>query len=315
MSKVIFGILFLFLASSALFSQVNFEKIGLQEALVKAKKENKKVFIDVYASWCGPCKAMDAKVFSNKEVGERMAKEYIALKIDREKSPFRKDLSNYYIKGYPTMLILDSLGLEIGRIYGGRSISDFNKELDTYKTKMLSPVNQAFQNMKSNPNDQKIWKESLAYLYSQFNTLSRHRLYDQFKKECSVYFEKFTPTQLSDNDDFTIFRQVALPLEHPTVQFYLTDSTEYGSYLHKYYLTQAFQKEVKNSHGDTLVLKDIEKRASTYYDYVFKASFGDVESKDYFLKEIFKEKPKKEEKATEEKEKKGKRKRKKKNKK
>ena len=40
------------------------------EALEKAKEENKLIFLDAYASWCGPCKRMSKSVFTDEKVGE-----------------------------------------------------------------------------------------------------------------------------------------------------------------------------------------------------------------------------------------------------
>ena len=36
--------------------------LSWQEVLQKAKAENKYIFVDCYATWCGPCKAMDKEV-------------------------------------------------------------------------------------------------------------------------------------------------------------------------------------------------------------------------------------------------------------
>ena len=41
-----------------------FEEMGLKEALEKAKKENKLVFIDAYTAWCQPCVMMGKNVFN-----------------------------------------------------------------------------------------------------------------------------------------------------------------------------------------------------------------------------------------------------------
>lgn len=38
-------------------------------ALAKAKAENKLLFVDIYASWCGPCKRLKATTFRDPEVG------------------------------------------------------------------------------------------------------------------------------------------------------------------------------------------------------------------------------------------------------
>ena len=54
----------------SVFAQTNFQELTLEKALEKAKSEHKKVFVDCYTSWCGPCKMMAEKVLPLKEVGE-----------------------------------------------------------------------------------------------------------------------------------------------------------------------------------------------------------------------------------------------------
>lgn len=287
MKKTIITIALALIVYTTGTSQVNFESISFDEALAKAKAEHKKVFIDVYTTWCAPCKMMDENVFSNAEVGERMAEEYVALKIDYENSPYRRSVTRYHIKGYPTMLILDTTGIEMGRIYGSRPVEGFLNELDKYSGTINSRVNQAFINMETYPNDQKKWKESLGRLGSEINTLYRFDLFDAFDKRCGDYYENFEITSLQDETDYMIFRQVTLPLEHPAVQFYLTDTTEYGSYLHQDYMVLAFKKEVKEAGGDREKRREIKARVEEYYDLIYEQYYGDVDSLDYFLKSIF----------------------------
>ena len=60
------------------------------EAMALAKKEKKKVFIDFFTEWCGPCLNMALTVFPLPEVGEVYNKNFICLKIDAEKGEGRE---------------------------------------------------------------------------------------------------------------------------------------------------------------------------------------------------------------------------------
>lgn len=48
------------------------------------KKEPRKVLMDVYTTWCGPCKMMMRNTFSNAKVIEYINKHYYAVKFDAE---------------------------------------------------------------------------------------------------------------------------------------------------------------------------------------------------------------------------------------
>ena len=63
---------------------IKFEKLTIKQGLEKAKKENKKFFIDVYATWCGPCKYLDKSVFTDQDLGDFMNENFVCLKLDGE---------------------------------------------------------------------------------------------------------------------------------------------------------------------------------------------------------------------------------------
>jgi len=58
---------------------INFFKGTYTEALAKAKEENKPVFLDVYAGWCGPCKKLKKTTFKDETVGEYFNKNFICI--------------------------------------------------------------------------------------------------------------------------------------------------------------------------------------------------------------------------------------------
>ncbi len=55
-----------------------------EEAIEKSKENPKKIFIDVYTDWCGWCKVMDRKTFTDKDVIEYMNENFYAVKFDAE---------------------------------------------------------------------------------------------------------------------------------------------------------------------------------------------------------------------------------------
>jgi thioredoxin 1 len=82
----------------------------LQEALNKAKIEQKPIFIDIYATWCGPCKMLKRKTFTNKDVGSYFNTNYISLSLDGEKGDGAILANKYSIPGYPTLIVLNKNG-------------------------------------------------------------------------------------------------------------------------------------------------------------------------------------------------------------
>ena len=56
----------------------------MNEAIAAQKKNPKKIFMDVYTTWCGPCKMLDKNTFSDKNVIEYVNKNYYAVKFNDE---------------------------------------------------------------------------------------------------------------------------------------------------------------------------------------------------------------------------------------
>lgn len=96
-----------------------------EAALKKAQTEKKNIFVDVYTSWCGPCRIMATTIFPLKEVGDYYNNHYICLKLDAEKEKDHGFFKNYKASAFPTYFWLDSNGKLLDTKTGTASAETF----------------------------------------------------------------------------------------------------------------------------------------------------------------------------------------------
>lgn len=100
---------------------IQFEASTFDEALAKAKQENKLLFMDCYTTWCGPCRMLSKTVFPNDTAGVFFNKHFINLKMDMEKGEGTTLSRTFRVTGYPTLLFIDPADKEVVyRITGAR---------------------------------------------------------------------------------------------------------------------------------------------------------------------------------------------------
>ena len=98
----------------------------LPKAQAQAKKENKLVMLDFTGSdWCGWCIKLNKEVFDTKEFIDYAAKNIVPVEIDfpnkKKQSPELKKANEalqqkYKVKGYPTIIVLDGEGKNVGQL-------------------------------------------------------------------------------------------------------------------------------------------------------------------------------------------------------
>ncbi len=98
-----------------------------EDAKKAAAKEKKVMFVDFYADWCGPCKAMLNTTYKNTEVVAK-SKRFVPVLINVDKN---KDLAEkYQISGIPAVLFFDAKGKLIARSEGYVEAPEFVKLMD-----------------------------------------------------------------------------------------------------------------------------------------------------------------------------------------
>lgn len=114
---------------------IKFEKGTFAEILAKAKAQKKLVFMDVYASWCGPCKRMAAEVFTQKKVGDYFNATFVNAKFDAEVGEGRTIAARFGVNAYPTFLLLNGDGKLVGKMVGGSPADEFIRQVKELKAK------------------------------------------------------------------------------------------------------------------------------------------------------------------------------------
>lgn len=103
---------------------IQFQHGSWNEALQQAKKENKLIFLDIYATWCGPCKRLKATTFSDKEVGSFYNAHFINMALDGEQGEGALLAGQYGLQGYPTLLFINAEGKIVNAVSGYQTPAD-----------------------------------------------------------------------------------------------------------------------------------------------------------------------------------------------
>ncbi len=97
---------------------VNFEKGTWQNTLDKAKKEDKLIFLEVYAEWCGYCKKLKRTTLVDAGVVNLLNSNYLNVEVDGEKGEGIEIAKKYNVKSYPALLLIDGDGKVVKAEFG-----------------------------------------------------------------------------------------------------------------------------------------------------------------------------------------------------
>jgi len=99
---------------------IQFFKGTFAEAQALAKEEGKLIFMDAYATWCGPCKWMAANTFTDAEVAAFFNENFINLKMDMEKGEGPTLARKYKVRAYPTLYFFNADGTVAKQALGAK---------------------------------------------------------------------------------------------------------------------------------------------------------------------------------------------------
>jgi thioredoxin-related protein len=140
MKKGILGLItwalpFILLAQNETSHGINWtEGLTWEQVKQKAKQENKYIFVDAYATWCGPCKLMDKYVYPNDTIGDFFNEHFIAVKAQMDLTDSdSKSIKDWYddataikteyaVEAYPSLIFLSPDGKILQKEEGYRPV-------------------------------------------------------------------------------------------------------------------------------------------------------------------------------------------------
>jgi thiol-disulfide isomerase/thioredoxin len=124
-------------------TEITFEHGTWTEILAKAKQDNKMVFMDANTSWCGPCKWMAAKTFTDPNIAALFNSHFVNVKMDMEKGEGPALRAKYGVNAFPTLIFVDGDGNMVHSQVGALNV----EELTELANEVLDPKFNSLVNM------------------------------------------------------------------------------------------------------------------------------------------------------------------------
>jgi thioredoxin 1 len=95
---------------SAYSDEITFHKNSWADIVKKAKAEQKLIFVDAYATWCGPCKLLKRTTFKDKKAAAFYNDNFISVAIDMETGEGPELANKWGLQVFPTLYVFDADG-------------------------------------------------------------------------------------------------------------------------------------------------------------------------------------------------------------
>lgn len=243
----------LFIGVLAWAQGIKFDEGNFASILAKAKKENKLVFVDAYASWCGPCKLMVKNIFPLKTVGDYYNSHFINVKIDMEKGEGVDLAKKYNVKAFPTYLFIDGNGETVHRTLGyveEKDFIQFAKDAED-PNKRLTALKQKFENGEKDPEFLKNLAGLTIYNDAEFAG-----------KVLNRYFQQKTTL---DQEDIQILLSGTQSTESPLYKIFQDKKAD----IIKFFPEDKYEKFNKNIKLNTVAKKAYNPDTKTWNDSYF----------------------------------------------
>ncbi len=251
---------------------VKWEKGTFNEALQKAQKTGKLIFMDCYTSWCGPCRHMSNTVFTTAKAGDYFNEKFINVKYDMEKGEGIALKNKYSVEYFPTFLIIDSTGNELGRVIGALDLDPFIQKVEYAANRNNSLDNLLAKFMKS-----KDFDDAINYLEVAHRGYLKDKIIDFFVQ----YYDSLND-RARINQNLWKYMEQAISLSKPGF-FHRVVNDKYT--FNRYFGKEKVDKELASAcavdlsmyiTGETIIDKDVVIEAANILKYISNSPDRDM---------------------------------------
>ncbi|RZM28543.1 MAG: DUF255 domain-containing protein [Pedobacter sp.] len=209
--------------------------------LQRAAKEDKLIFVDCYAVWCGPCKTMDKEVFTQADVAGYFNKSFVNVKLDMEKGEGITIKNKYNVKAYPTFLFINSKGEEVHRLVGSSPAADFLAKAKEASdpAKQLATLNKRYT----------AGERDVVFLKGYIDALSDAYLSGQAADISKSYLQSLPKAQLLTKESWVMIQKHITNPTDPILAYVLKNKEQLAANLADTSTLDALQKHYSNSIG------------------------------------------------------------------
>ena len=224
---------------------IQFEHTPWAEIVKKAKAEKKLIFLDAYASWCGPCKWMSKNTFPDEKVGEFFNANFICAKIDMEKGEGPDLKAKFGVPAYPTLLYISGDEIVMHRTVGGSDPAGLLEQ-----GKIALDPNQRFETFDTKFKDGTLERKDIPKYIKLLETA-----YMPLDDILGKYFSSMTKEQILEKENWELIKKNVKNIDSDAFKIF----EKYSSDLAAKYSQNAVDNQYFNayfSHFETLIYRE-----------------------------------------------------------
>ena len=199
---------------------IEFFEGNWNQALEKARQENKLIFMDCYTSWCGPCKQMAQTTFVDPEVAVFFNEKFINVKVDMEKGEGKELKDRYHVKAYPTLNFINTEGAMVHCVVGGMNV----KELLEQGNVALNGKGLAFMQ-----HEYACGNREPEFIETYLNVLDMANLGEEAQQVSLNYFATLDRGKLNEEAYWNIFVKFVNDVSSDLFQYVYANQSEFIS--------------------------------------------------------------------------------------